>query len=339
MTEKEKVMEELSEILRYETISKTLQEMIGMLRNKEAALGRSENIPVPIKPNPPATSVEERYQEKIENAQKNRKALRWLLAGGSMVFLYYFAAILPFPTERSEASELDMIFVYAYLAAFFIVPVIIFILVGKIKPSNVKKPGYTQEEQEKMQVYQFSLNGYQKEMENYKKKIEEDHVRVEQERFTKIQYKKMRENLERDNMLFQRGIQYAYAASSLYPSFQNIDAATAIYQYFCSGQCDTLKEAYNVYGMESRMDKMIGQLDNLQHSLHMIATKLNYIERNQWELLNSMEQSQGVLEGMKRQLSGIESTSKIAAVSSAVDAYYSGVVAKELVKIRETCSS
>ena len=98
-----------------------------------------------------------------------------------------------------------------------------------------------------------------------------------------------------------------------------------------------MKEAYNVYGIESRMDKMIGRLDELQRSLHMISAQVSEIGQNQRILLKDMDQSQQALQGMQSQLNSIEGTAKVTAVASSVNAWYSGVAAKELSRIREKC--
>ncbi len=333
MTEREKVIEELSEILRYETIAQTLRDMIGMLSGKEAMLGRSGNIPMPQEPIPPQIKVEERYQEKLAKAEKNQKPLKWGLTIGSIVVMCYLAGVIPMAVEWEDAGIVEILYFISLVG----VPILVYQIAKRIKPP-VTKVEYTQEEKDKLQVYQqISLRGYQKEMEDYHRKLEADRKRVEQERVEKVNYQKLRDGLEQDLTLVERGIRFAYAASSLYPSYRNLQAAVALYHYFCSGQCDTLKEAYNVYGIESRMDRMIGRLDELQRSLHMISAQMSEIGQNQRILLKDMDQSQQALQGMQSQLNSIEGTAKVTAVASSVNAWYSGVAAKELSRIREKC--
>lgn len=233
-------------------------------------------------------------------------------------------------SEIEDIGTIDKIF----FALFILVPLITFIIVMFIH-LPVTEPKYKKEEKDKIQVYQLALQGYQANMAHYQKQIDEDHFRIEQERYTKVQYKELREKLEQDLILLQNGIQTAFSQGSLYPTYYSVDAAVALYHYFASGQCDTLKEAYNVYGIENRIDNVIDKLEELQNSLHAISAQLGRIDNNQQLLLNAMEQSQQILSGMQQQLGGIESATKATAIISTVDTYYSSVVASELKSIRE----
>ena len=134
MTEREKVIEELSEILRYETIAQTLRDMIGMLRGKEAVLGRSGNIPMPQEPIPPQIKAEERYQEKLAKAEKNQKPLKWGLTIGSIVVMCYLAGVIPMAVEWEDAGIVEILYFISLVG----VPILVYQIAKRIKPPVAK---------------------------------------------------------------------------------------------------------------------------------------------------------------------------------------------------------
>ena len=85
----------------------------------------------------------------------------------------------------------------------------------------------------------------------------------------------------------ERDLERAYSCNVIYPSYRNLVAVTSFYDYLQSNRCSSLEGhegAYNLYNMESRLDKIITRLDR-------IGSQLESIKGNQYMLYTTLKES------------------------------------------------
>lgn len=189
---------------------------------------------------------------------------------------------------------------------------------------------------------------YVKELENYKDKMwkyEENMEKYQQEHLQwrcqvalwKQECKQLESSL--DNSMSNR--EQLYAAGVLAPKYRNFVAVCSLFEYFQSGSCETMKEAYNKYDQELLLGHIVNRIDE-------ILTSLNEIKLNQVMLCSTIQLSNRLLSQLiqrtndfytqtSRQLTNIEQsalntedkTSEILQ-NSAITAYCSETAQKEL---------
>ncbi len=106
-----------------------------------------------------------------------------------------------------------------------------------------------------------------------------------------------------------RELKKAYSYGVVYPSYRNLVAISSFYDYLYSGRCDTLEGhegAYNIYGNESRLDKIITRLDDIKY-------KLDSIRYNQHALYSAMEGTQSLIGNLESSLAN--ATAQLAKIS------------------------
>jgi len=97
----------------------------------------------------------------------------------------------------------------------------------------------------------------------------------------------------------------AYALGIIFPKYRNFVMVSSLYEYFCSGRCESLDGpggAYNILEMELRLDKIIGKLDQ-------ILLNLNRIKSNQHMLHGAIEaanhERHDLIQNIERQLNSV----------------------------------
>lgn len=88
--------------------------------------------------------------------------------------------------------------------------------------------------------------------------------------------------------------------------YQNIEAVLYIYEYLADGTCDTLKEAYNRYELDSRLDEIIDGIATLNNTVRSAITMLHNIQNGMDDfrrsVLDGMEKQNTILSGMSNRL-------------------------------------
>lgn len=108
-----------------------------------------------------------------------------------------------------------------------------------------------------------------------------------------------------------------YSYNVIYPKYRNLIAVSSFYDYLMSGRCDTLEGhegAYNIFETESRLDKIITQLDT-------VIAHLEQIQRNQYMLYNAIQdsnrQTQQLYLAVERSAQELARSNQLAAESNA----------------------
>lgn len=114
-----------------------------------------------------------------------------------------------------------------------------------------------------------------------------------------------------------RELKKAYSYDVVYPTYRNLIAISSFYDYLYSGRCDTLEGhegAYNIYGNESRLDKIITRLDDIKY-------RLDSIRYNQHALYSAMEETRSLIGNLESSLANATAQlSKISEESSITNA-------------------
>lgn len=90
----------------------------------------------------------------------------------------------------------------------------------------------------------------------------------------------------------ERDLNRAYSCNVIYPTYRNLVAVTSFHDYLQSNRCDRLdghEGAYNLFNVESRLDKIITRLD-------LIGSQLEAIRNTQYMLYTTMKESNRQLE-------------------------------------------
>ena len=124
------------------------------------------------------------------------------------------------------------------------------------------------EKNSKMRAY------YKQEMEKYNRNAAEVNAKKKLADVLSKQLGEMRAKKAE----MERNLNRAYSYNVIYPSYRNLVAVSSFYDYLYSGKCSTLEGhegAYNIFDMESRMDKIITQLDRISYQLENIRYSQN----------------------------------------------------------------
>lgn len=126
-------------------------------------------------------------------------------------------------------------------------------------------------------------------------------------------------------------LQDLYALDIIYPKYRNIIAVCMFYEYLDSKRCTTLdghEGAINVYEMELRLNRIIGQLDT-------VISRLDEISQNQLVLFNAISEgnkaSKAVLDNtytMINQNNAMATQLNNINTNTAIGAYNAGIAAR-----------
>ena len=167
---------------------------------------------------------------------------------------------------------------------------------------------------------------YNYELAKYNKEIIEDAHRVEIEKKKKQALSTtlyhLKEKYEESSLLINK----IYSVDIIYHKYRGFIPISTIYDYLCSGVCTKLdghEGAYNKYDIESRLDKIITQLD-------VVISKLDQIKQSQYMLYKGIIEANDTnkqfissLDQMQKKLSTIEN-------NTFVEAYEAKFIRKEL---------
>lgn len=112
-----------------------------------------------------------------------------------------------------------------------------------------------------------------------------------------------------------------YSIDVIYPKYRNFVAVSSIYEYILSGRCQRLEGnggAYDTFEYESRLDRIIVQLDD-------VIERLDEIRDNQYQLYIAVQD--GIKQSHALQSKAINSINRLE-TSQELNNYYSEISAK-----------
>ena len=126
---------------------------------------------------------------------------------------------------------------------------------------------------------------YNKALAEYNQARAQDDARVRNEKLQKMFLENELRIIAETHHSTKSKLDKIYGKNILYPKYRNFVAVYTMYEYISSGRCSELKGrdgAYNLYEMESRMDRIVTSLDQ--------AIKiLSSIEHTQYMLYNAIQ--------------------------------------------------
>lgn len=128
---------------------------------------------------------------------------------------------------------------------------------------------------------------YRLDLQEYNNKLQKDSIRVTQENQLKDLLTEGIKNIESRIAESKKALEKIYGANIIFPKYRNLVAVCSLYEYLCSGRCDTLEGAngaYNLFENEVKMNMIILQLDR-------IAQSLEQIKANQYMLYSAIQES------------------------------------------------
>lgn len=206
---------------------------------------------------------------------------------------------------------------------------------------------------------------YQKKLDAYHSAIAEDIRRVTLENIKKDVLEAELSQMRTQNAESKEVLQKIYGKNIIFPKYRTMVMVCSLYEYVCSGRCDTLEGhegAYNILEMEIRLDKIVTQLDRvismldkIQQSQYMVYSAIQsanhqsakilestYQMANQLQALQASNQQmlgdiqadmqKGILAAERQSVSMTQMTRQLSALqaSSALTAYQSERTQKEL---------
>lgn len=215
------------------------------------------------------------------------------------------------------------------------------------------------------QSNQAAMCEYQKKLDAYHSAIAEDIRRVTLENIKKDVLEAELSQMRTQNAESKEVLQKIYGKNIIFPKYRTMVMVCSLYEYVCSGRCDTLEGhegAYNILEMEIRLDKIVTQLDRvismldkIQQSQYMVYSAIQsanhqsakilestYQMANQLQALQASNQQmlgdiqadmqKGILAAERQSVSMTQMTRQLSALqaSSALTAYQSERTQKEL---------
>ena len=215
------------------------------------------------------------------------------------------------------------------------------------------------------QSNQAAMCEYQKKLDAYHSAIAEDIRRVTLENIKKDVLEAELSQMRTQNAESKEVLQKIYGKNIIFPKYRTMVMVCSLYEYVCSGRCDTLEGhegAYNILEMEIRLDKIVTQLDRvismldkIQQSQYMVysaiqsanhqsakilestyqmANQLQALQASNQQMLGDIQANmqKGILAAERQSVSMTQMTRQLSALqaSSALTAYQSERTQKEL---------
>lgn len=92
----------------------------------------------------------------------------------------------------------------------------------------------------------------------------------------------------------KRDLKRIYSVGVLAPKYRSFAAVCSLLEYFQTGTCETMKEAYNKYDQELLLGHIVDRLDKISRSLEEI-------KQNQWILYAAIQSSNRLLDQLVQQ--------------------------------------
>lgn len=137
------------------------------------------------------------------------------------------------------------------------------------------------------QEYQAATCAYQNKLREYKDNVAKDQQRVALENTKKEILLEELSKAKCQNEASKNVLKYIYDKNIIFPKYRNLVMVSSLYEYICSGRCNTLEGhegAYNILELEIRLDKIIIQLDR-------IISMLERISQNQYVVYTAIQEA------------------------------------------------
>lgn len=181
---------------------------------------------------------------------------------------------------------------------------------------------------------------YKEALAAYNQAKAQDDVRVQKEN---LQKKVLEDELAVINETYQTtksNLDKIYKKNVLYPKYRNFVAVCTMYEYVCSGRCAELEGsdgAYNLYEMESRMDKIVTQLDcalqalsRIEKSQYILFEAIQTTNKQSKMMLDATEQLTSQVSKLNTNAESLSARLKAIEEHSAIHEYQAKRITKEL---------
>jgi len=276
----------------------------------------------------------------------------WITAVISSIFYVFFYISQGLILELLVAAPIACIFV-STIVAVITAAIISFVsydtIIDTIKGYHAQKRQYAaaveaypsvleqhqqrqrQIEQERQQRYQQACekieqaNGatrreYQKKFDEYQNDVLKDQQRVKLENIKKEVLKAELSQMRELNAASKKTLEQIYDKNIVFPKYRNMVMVCSLYEYVCTGRCDTLEGhegAYNLLELEIRLDKIVTGLDRviellgrIQQSQYMVYSAIQDANRQSAKILESTYQMTNQLQAFQtsnwKMLGGIQ---------------------------------
>ena len=159
------------------------------------------------------------------------------------------------------------------------------------------------------QSNQAAMCEYQKKLDAYHSAIAEDIRRVTLENIKKDVLEAELSQMRTQNAESKEVLQKIYGKNIIFPKYRTMVMVCSLYEYVCSGRCDTLEGhegAYNILEMEIRLDKIVTQLDRvismldkIQQSQYMVYSAIQSANHQSAKILESTYQMANQLQALQ----------------------------------------
>lgn len=131
-----------------------------------------------------------------------------------------------------------------------------------------------------------------------------------------------------------------YAKNILYPKYRNFVAVCTMYEYISSGRCSELEGrdgAYNLYEMESRMDKIVTSLDqavrilsSIENTQYMLYKAIQTTNSQTKMMIDSTNQLTTQISKMGNNIENVANRLRAIEENSVIHKYQAERMTKEL---------
>lgn len=183
-------------------------------------------------------------------------------------------------------------------------------------------------------------NTYNREMQQFEHQLAQDKKRIQEEQKGIAYLKQELMQLDECSKRSQRVLQALYDKNVIFPKYRSFVMVASIYEYLCAGRCSTLEGhegAYNILEMELRLNRIIGQLDQviylldqIKNTQYMIYSAIQQSNQKLGELISSSQRMESNIRRIEAQ--GEELNSRIAGLqaTSTLNLYFNELNNKEL---------
>ena len=150
---------------------------------------------------------------------------------------------------------------------------------------------------------------YQDKLDAYQSDVLKDQQRVRLENIKKDVLQAELSQMRELNAASKETLKRIYDKNIIFPKYRNLVMVCSLYEYVCTGRCDTLEGhggAYNLLELEIRLDKIVTQLDRvitmlgrIQQSQYMIYSAIQDANRQSAKILESTYQMAGQLQALQ----------------------------------------
>lgn len=150
------------------------------------------------------------------------------------------------------------------------------------------------------QANQAARVKYQEKLDAYQSDVLKDQQRVKLENIKKDVLQAELSQMRELNASSKETLRQIYDKNIIFPKYRNMVMVCSLYEYVCTGRCDTLEGhegAYNLLELEIRLDKIVTQLDRIvemlgriQRSQYMVYSAIQDANRQSAKILESTYQ-------------------------------------------------